>query len=80
MLPGYFGKLPRMPYSVQPVPAELAPNYTGGRYSPAPIGGRTGGEFWVNTYDLDKRPLYSLTALALHEAVPGHHLQISLGA
>jgi uncharacterized protein (DUF885 family) len=79
VLPGYFGKLPRMPYSVQPVPAELAPNYTGGRYSPAPIGGRTGGEFWVNTYDLDKRPLYSLTALALHEAVPGHHLQISLG-
>jgi uncharacterized protein (DUF885 family) len=79
LLPGYFGKLPRMPYSVQPVPAELAPNYTGGRYSPAPIGGRTGGEFWVNTYDLDKRPLYSLTALALHEAVPGHHLQISLG-
>ena len=79
VLPGYFGKLPRMPYSVQPVPAELAPNYTGGRYNPAPIGGRTGGEFWVNTYDLDKRPLYSLTALALHEAVPGHHLQISLG-
>ncbi len=79
LLPGYFGKLPRMPYSVQPVPAELAPNYTGGRYSPAPLGGRTGGEFWVNTYDLDKRPLYSLTALALHEAVPGHHLQISLG-
>lgn len=79
LLPGYFGKLPRMPYSVQPVPSELAPNYTGGRYSPAPIGGRTGGEFWVNTYDLNKRPLYSLTALALHEAVPGHHLQISLG-
>ena len=79
LLPGYFGKLPRMPYSVQPVPADLAPNYTGGRYSPPPIGGRTGGEFWVNTYQLEKRPLYSLTALALHEAVPGHHLQISLG-
>ena len=79
LLPGYFGKLPRMPYSVQPVPADLAPNYTGGRYSPPPIGGRSGGEFWVNTYQLDKRPLYSLTALALHEAVPGHHLQISLG-
>ena len=79
LLPGYFGKLPRMPYSVQPVPADLAPNYTGGRYSPPPIGGRTGGEFWVNTYQLEKRPLYSLTALTLHEAVPGHHLQISLG-
>ena len=79
LLPGYFGKLPRMPYSVQPVAADLAPNYTGGRYSPPPIGGRTGGEFWVNTYQLEKRPLYSLTALTLHEAVPGHHLQISLG-
>jgi uncharacterized protein (DUF885 family) len=78
LLPGYFGKLPRMPYSVQPVPAELAPNYTGGRYNPPPIGGLTGGEFWVNTYALDKRPLYSLTSLALHEAVPGHHLQGSL--
>ena len=77
-LPGYFGKLPRMPYSVQPVPAELAPNYTGGRYSPPPIGGTTGGEFWVNTFALDKRPFYSLTALALHEAVPGHHLQGSI--
>jgi uncharacterized protein (DUF885 family) len=78
LLPGYFGKLPRMTYSVQPVPAELAPNYTGGRYNPPPIGGLTGGEFWVNTYALDKRPLYSLTSLALHEAVPGHHLQGSL--
>jgi uncharacterized protein (DUF885 family) len=78
MLPGYFGKLPRLPYSVQPVPAELAPNYTGGRYSPPPIGGNKGGEFWVNTYALEKRPLYVLTALALHEAVPGHHLQGSL--
>ena len=78
ILPGYFGKLPRLPYSVQPVPAELAPNYTGGRYSPPPIGGNKGGEFWVNTYALEKRPLYVLTALALHEAVPGHHLQGSL--
>jgi uncharacterized protein (DUF885 family) len=77
-LPGFFGKLPRMTYSVQPVPAELAPNYTGGRYSPPPIGGTTGGEFWVNTYALDKRPFYSLTALALHEGVPGHHQQGSL--
>ena len=77
-LPAYFGKLPRQPYSVQPVPAELAPNYTGGRYSPAPLDGPKGGEYWVNTYALDKRPLYVLTALSLHEAVPGHHLQVAL--
>jgi uncharacterized protein (DUF885 family) len=77
-LPGYFGKLPRLPYSVEPVPAELAPNYTGGRYSGAPVGGRRGGQYWVNTYALDTRPLYVMPALTLHEAVPGHHLQISL--
>ncbi len=78
MLPAYFGKLPRLPYSVQPVPAEIAPNYTTGRYSPPPIGGTRGGEYWVNTYALDKRPLYVLMALTLHEAVPGHHLQGAL--
>jgi uncharacterized protein (DUF885 family) len=77
-LPAYFDRLPRMPYSVEPVPAELAPNYTAGRYSPPPVGGRRGGQYWVNTYALDKRPLYALPALTLHEAVPGHHLQGAL--
>ena len=78
MLPAYFGKLPREPYSVKPVPDELAPNYTGGRYVPAPLGGTKSAEFWVNTYALEKRPLYTLTALTLHEAMPGHHLQGAL--
>jgi uncharacterized protein (DUF885 family) len=77
-LPAYFGKLPRQPYSVQPVPADIAPNYTTGRYSGAAPGADRGGEYWVNTYALDKRPLYELPALTLHEAVPGHHLQIAL--
>ncbi len=77
-LPAYFGKLPRQPYSVEPVPAAIAPNYTTGRYSPAPPGGTRGGQYWVNTYALDKRPLYELPALSLHEAVPGHHLQGAL--
>lgn len=77
-LPAFFGRLPRMPYSVEPVPASIAPNYTTGRYISAPKGGRRGGIYWVNTYALDKRPLYVLPSLTLHEAVPGHHLQISL--
>lgn len=77
-LPAFFGRLPRMPYSVQPVAPEIAPNYTSGRYSPPPLGGQRGGEFWVNTYALETRPLYALTALALHEAVPGHHLQMAI--
>ncbi len=75
-LPDYFGKLPRMPYGVMPVPDALAPNYTGGRYNPGPIG--AAGEYWVNTYALNTRPLYVLPSLTLHEAVPGHHLQGSL--
>ena len=77
-LPQYFGKLPRMPYRVEPVPATLAPNYTAGRYNAGPNDGRTPGSYWVNTYAPDRRPLYSLPALTLHEAVPGHHLQIAL--
>ena len=77
-LPAYFGKLPRQPYSVEPVPDEIAPNYTGGRYVPSPPGGPRGGQYWVNTYALDTRPLYQLVALSLHEGVPGHHLQGAL--
>jgi uncharacterized protein (DUF885 family) len=77
-LPAYFGKLPRQPYSVEAVPDEIAPNYTSGRYVAAPPGGGRGGRYWVNTFALDKRPLYELPALTLHEAVPGHHLQGAL--
>ncbi len=70
--------LPRRPYGVEPVPDDLAPNYTGGRYVVAPVGSREAGTYWVNTYGLDSRPLYVLEALTMHEAVPGHHLQIAL--
>lgn len=77
-LPSLFGRLPRLPYGVEPVPAYLAPKYTGGRYVPAPVGGTRAGTYWVNTYALESRPLYVLEALTLHEAVPGHHLQIAL--
>ncbi|PKG57470.1 DUF885 family protein [Shewanella sp. GutDb-MelDb] len=77
MLPKYFGKLPRQPYGIAPVPAEIAPKYTTGRYSGSNRDDEP-GYYWVNTYALDKRPLYEMEALTLHEAVPGHHLQISL--
>ncbi|MGO3299423.1 MAG: DUF885 domain-containing protein [Pseudoalteromonas sp.] len=78
-LPKLFHTLPRMPYGVAPVPESIAPKYTTGRY----IGSNRDDQasyYWVNTYALDKRPLYVLEALTLHEAVPGHHLQISLNA
>ena len=74
-MPGFFGFLPRQPYGVVPVPAEIAPNYTAGAYYGAPPGGRHGGAFWLNTHALDQRPLNELPSLTLHEAVPGHHHQ-----
>ncbi|MFC3187249.1 DUF885 domain-containing protein [Shewanella intestini] len=77
MLPKYFGKLPRTPYGIKPVPAEIAPKYTTGRYSGSNSDDQP-GYYWVNTYALEQRPLYEMEALTLHEAVPGHHLQISL--
>ena len=78
-LPSLFGRLPRQPYGVEPVPADLAPKYTGGRYVGAPLDGdarrrRTGSTPTRST----SRPLYDLEALTLHEAVPGHHLQSAL--
>lgn len=75
-MPDFFGRIPRAPYTVKPVPAALAPNYTGGRYNPGPLGGA--GEYWVNTFALQNRPLYVLPALTLHEAAPGHHTQGAL--
>jgi uncharacterized protein (DUF885 family) len=69
----FFGHLPRTPYTIKPVPGEFAANYTAGRYNPGPMG--AAGEYWVNTYALNTRPLYALPALTAHEAAPGHHLQ-----
>jgi uncharacterized protein (DUF885 family) len=77
-LPMLFGRLPRQPYGVEPVPEAIAPTYTAGRYSPAPIKSTRAGNYWVNLYNLPSRTLYTLEALTLHEAVPGHHLQMSL--
>lgn len=77
-LPAFFGKLPRQPFGVAPVPDYLAPKYTIGRYNGASIRSRNAGFYWVNTYNLKSRPLYVLESLTLHEAVPGHHLQTSL--
>ena len=66
-----------MAHGVVPVPAEIAPKYTTGRYAGASRDDQA-GFYWVNTYALNRRPLYEMPALTLHEAVPGHHLQISL--
>lgn len=77
-LPKLFGRLPRMPYGLRPVPDYIAPKTTTAYYQ-RPAGDQTrAGFYYLNTYDLPSRPLYMLEALSLHEAVPGHHLQIAL--
>ena len=80
LLPKFFGVLPRQPYGVAPVPEDIAPFYTTGRYVAAPQPTGCAGMYWVNTHALESRALYTLPALTLHEAVPGHHLQIALAA
>ncbi|MDI1325430.1 MAG: DUF885 family protein [Brevundimonas sp.] len=77
-LPALFGTLPRLPYGVRPVPREIEANYTTGRYNQGSIENGVAGGYMVNTSSLDQRGLYELPALTLHEAVPGHHLQIAL--
>lgn len=77
-LPSILGQLPRQPYGVAPVPDEIAPFYTAGRYVGAPLDARRGGYYWVNTHALESRPLYAIPALTLHEAAPGHHTQSAL--
>ena len=78
-MPEFFGTLPRLSYGIIPVPDELAPNYTTGRYWGGNPEQHRAGNYVVNTYDLRQRPLYNLPALTAHEGVPGHHHQISLG-
>lgn len=77
-LPRFFKTLPRKPYGVAPVPDAIAPKYTGGRYIGTSKNSTDPGYYWVNTYDLPSRTLYTLPSLTVHEAVPGHHLQGSL--
>jgi uncharacterized protein (DUF885 family) len=79
-LPRLFKTLPRMPYGIREVPDYAAEGETAGYYSPGLGDGTRAGVYYVNTYDLSSRPLYEIEALSLHEAVPGHHLQLALQA
>jgi len=77
-LPRLFKTLPRLSYGIRAIPDYAAPGNTAAYYFPGSGDGTRAGVYYVNTYDLKSRPLYEIEALSLHEAVPGHHLQIAM--
>ncbi|MGA0605354.1 DUF885 domain-containing protein [Phenylobacterium sp. VNQ135] len=77
-MPKLFGRLPRTPYTVKEVPAAIAPGTTTAYYNSGSYKGGQPGVYYVNTSKLDQRPLFEMPALTVHEAVPGHHQQLSI--
>lgn len=77
-MPSLFIRLPRLPYGLKEIPLEIAPGSTTAYYQPGSPDAGIAGFYYVNTTKLDQRPLWELPALTVHEAVPGHHMQIAL--
>jgi uncharacterized protein (DUF885 family) len=77
-MPALFHRLPRLPYGIKEIPAEIAPGTTTAYYYPGSPAIGLAGFYYVNTSKLDQRPLWEVPALSVHEGVPGHHHQIAL--
>lgn len=77
-LPGLFGKLPKLPCEVAPIPPSSEKSQAGAYYLMGSSQTGRPGCFYVNTYNISSRPSWEMESLALHEALPGHHLQLSL--
>src|SRR5437899_189394 len=77
-LPKLFGRLPRLTYGVSTIPSYAAPSQTTAYYQPGTPQAHRAGQFFVNTYKLDTRPIWEMEVLTAHESVPGHHLQIAI--
>jgi uncharacterized protein (DUF885 family) len=77
-MPSLFNRLPRLPYGIKMIPAEIAEGTTTAYYSPGSPAINVAGNYFVNTSKLDQRPFWEIPALSVHEAVPGHHHQIAL--
>lgn len=77
-MPSLFGRLPRLPYGIKEIPAEIAEGTTTAYYNPGSPEIGIAGNYYVNTSKLDQRPFWEIPALSVHEGVPGHHHQIAL--
>jgi uncharacterized protein (DUF885 family) len=77
-LPKLFGRLPKTPFGVRPIPAATAPTTTTAYYQPPSLDGSRPGNYYVNLYKPESRPIWEIEVLTAHESVPGHHLQVAL--
>jgi len=77
-LASLFGTLPRLSYRVLPIPPDEAKAKATAYYEPGSLAANRPGSCFVNTYDLKARPKWEMEALAMHECLPGHHLQVSI--
>jgi uncharacterized protein (DUF885 family) len=77
-LPAYFGTLPKAKVVIKRVPTEIEAARAGGYYNSPSLDGKVPGIYWINLRDTAEQPRWLLPTLSYHEAIPGHHLQLSI--